>query len=371
MAEEDLKAKGRNMARYALLNEFRQKLFKYSDFKLKESSAKASSSSGGNFAKALAQCNQELRSTFGMELIEARPLGLNEEKIAVDNELKRQALKNSHREKTKDAIDTPTKAAKSQTGASATKEYILRSALGGDLIYQVNEIVNDEIPEDDRDDGWLQEKYDVFDWRRGHEVAFQGILVFILSLILTHGQSIGDQDLRNYLKRLHIDENWSPPSTPACMHPPNNLTALLDDFLKRRYLEYSGRGGRGNASQLTASQAVKRRQSQGPQRDGQDNVWRWGARAEVEFGQEGIARFITDTFEEALPNANRAPAHNSGGDRNTGLSIDRALPFSRDRMLLHITKAAGILPPQKLKDADELEPELGKQPHRGEAHEPF
>lgn len=54
-------------------------------------------------------------------------------------------------------------------------------------------MVDEEIPHDDREDSWLQEKYDILDWRRGHEVAYQGVLAFILCLILTHGQSIEDR----------------------------------------------------------------------------------------------------------------------------------------------------------------------------------
>lgn len=142
------------------------------------------------------------------------------------------------------------------------------------------------------------------------------------------------------------------------MHP-RDLTGLLDNFVKQRYLEVSVRGGgMKGATQKTATQAAKGRQSLGTGGELQEYEWRWGARAEIEFGQKGIADFIADIYQEATHNQNPTPAQNSGrGARNVGLEIDRAVPFSREKMMSNIAKAAGVR--DGLQDASKLEPFRG------------
>ncbi|KAH9812840.1 MAGE family-domain-containing protein [Melampsora americana] len=339
MADEDIKLIGREAARHALLNEHRGKTFS------RETLNKSGVACGRQFNKHLAQCNRELGRTFGMELIEVRARGLDQVQMALDAKMKLKALKESQRQKNGNQGDDQAPVDLKPKAGSSGKQYILRSCLSPELIYKLGEIVDEEIPRDDREDNWLKEENDVLDWKRGDEVAYHGVLGLILALILTHGRTMDNHELRNYLKRLRVDEKWSPPHTPACMHPQPDLDRLLDHFVKYKYLECSERSGKLAGSQAGAS----RRQSQGVRNEAnnQKQEWRWGARAEIEFGEKGIAKFITDIFKEACPQ-NRAPAQ-------SGSALDRGSAFSVQKLMSDIAKAAG----GELQDADRLESSLG------------
>ncbi|EGG13111.1 uncharacterized protein MELLADRAFT_76302 [Melampsora larici-populina 98AG31] len=335
MAEEDDKTNGREAARHAILNEHKGKAFSRDTLK------NAGIPAGRQFTKHLAQCNRELGLTFGMELIEVRARGLDPVRMAVDAEMKRKAIKNSQRQRNGDqGDDQQTPADVKPKAGSSAKQYILRSCLSPELIYKVGQIVDEEIPRDHREDRWLQEENDVLDWKRGDEVAYHGVLGLILALILTHGRTMDNNELRNYLKRLRVDEQWSPPHTPACMHPQPDLDRLLDHFVKYKYLECSDPSGKLAGSQAGAS----RRQSQGVRNESnnQKQEWRWGARAEIEFGEKGIAKFITDIFKEACP---QNPPSQSGS------ALDIRSAFSAQKLMSDIAKAAG----GELQDADRLE----------------
>lgn len=253
--------------------------------------------------------------------------------------------------------------------------------MSADLIAKVNEVVDTEIPRDYREGSWIHEENDVLDWKRGGEVAHQGVLGFILAVILTHGRTIEDrkidsnlqfqaayqspqslvphidslapsEQLRTYLKRLRINDVWQPPNTPASIRPPTNLDGLLDVFIRQRYLECIQLGGKGGGSQQTATQSNKRRQSQGTRGEGVDHKreWRWGARAEIEFGEQSIAHFIVDLFKEAGSNQNRQGNGDASTSANGVFRPDQSIPFSKKKLLSDITKAAG----SELQDADRL-----------------
>ncbi|PLW05218.1 hypothetical protein PCASD_25340 [Puccinia coronata f. sp. avenae] len=288
------------------------------------------------FDKLIEQCNVELTSVFGMELVELRARGYNPGEVVLQNELKRQSQKNSQAPRDGEDEDLPTK---SNKGKASTKQYVLRSSLDPSLIKKIAQIVDDEIPENDaNEEDWNQPNDAILDWKHGDELAHLGILGFILALILMHGRSIENAQLLNYLKRLKIGDNWQPPSTRSCAHPPGTLGSLLNQFSKQGYLECAQKGSKAGRS--GASQAAIRRQSQnhGAGETNQEMEWRWGARSEIEFGEVQIAEFMSDIYRSA-----------------TGRVADQSHPEQRrqvrhEKLMSDIAKSAG----SALQDSSQL-----------------
>ncbi|PLW36622.1 hypothetical protein PCANC_18287 [Puccinia coronata f. sp. avenae] len=322
----------RDLARYALINELKRRPFKRDDIV----KAGLLGSQTRQFDKLIEQCNVELTSVFGMELVELRARGYNPGEVVLQNELKRQSQKNSQAPRDGEDEDLPTK---SNKGKASTKQYVLRSSLDPSLIKKIAQIVDDEIPENDvNEEDWNQPNDAILDWKHGDELAHLGILGFILALILMHGRSIENAQLLNYLKRLKIGDNWQPPSTRACSHPPGTLGSLLNQFSKQGYLECAQKGSKAGRS--GASQAAIRRQSQnhGAGETNQEMEWRWGARSEIEFGEVQIAEFMSDIYRSA-----------------TGRVADQSHPEQRrqvrhEKLMSDIAKSAG----SALQDSSQL-----------------
>jgi hypothetical protein len=70
------------------------------------------------FDKLIEQCNVELTSVFGMELVELRARGYNPGEVVLQNELKRQSQKNSQAPRDGEDEDLPTKSNKGKGAIS-------------------------------------------------------------------------------------------------------------------------------------------------------------------------------------------------------------------------------------------------------------
>ncbi|OAV93349.1 hypothetical protein PTTG_12169 [Puccinia triticina 1-1 BBBD Race 1] len=321
----------RDLARYALINELKRRPFKREDI----SKAELLGTHGRQFDKLLEKCNIELTSVFGMELVEMRSRGCNAGQVDLQNTIKRHSMKNSQANEDE---DVPMKSQKGKS--SSTKQYVLRSSLKPSLIKKITQIVDDEIPDNDaNEDDWSQPNDSILDWKHGDELGHMGILGFVLALILMHGRAIDNSQLLIYFRRLKIGENWQPPSTPACAHPPTQLTRLLSDFAKQGYLEHvkhDGKAGRGGPSQ-----ASNNRQSQtGANDSSQDGEWHWGARAEIEFGETQIAEFMSDVY---------CSAQGTAADQ-TQPETHAAQHARHEKLIQDITKSAG----SALQDSSQL-----------------
>ncbi|GAA5871565.1 hypothetical protein JCM16303_000794 [Sporobolomyces ruberrimus] len=181
------------------------------------------------------------------------------------------------------------------------------------------------------------------------EGSAYGVLGTILALILVNGKVLGDDQLISYLRRLNLMPGTSIPLTLSSPHPESiTLAAYLTLLTKQQYLERTktaGGGGAGGATQTQGagrSQAPSRTQratAEGIQESGDPSVeWRWGARAEAELGEEGVARFVQFIFE----NGNKEKGSQGAGKRGkTG-----------EKFLVEIARAAGA---KKLQRAEQVE----------------
>lgn len=202
------------------------------------------------------------------------------------------------------------------------------------------------------------------------EGSAYGVLGTILALILVNGKVLGDGEsdlslvpivsfvltsrylsdqLISYLRRLNLMPGTSIPLTLSSPHPESiTLAAYLTLLTKQQYLERTktaGGGGAGGATQTQGagrSQAPSRTQratAEGIQESGDPSVeWRWGARAEAELGEEGVARFVQFIFE----NGNKEKGSQGAGKRGkTG-----------EKFLVEIARAAGA---KKLQRAEQVE----------------
>lgn len=212
---------------------------------------------------------------------------------------------------------------------------------------------------------WVKDDNAALDWKRGDELAQQGVLGIILALILANGRVIDDREhclcgpktaadlavvqLRAHLKRLHIQPEWKPPATPASHNPPTSIDALLSAFQRQGYLERDrSSGGGGGATQATQS---GRRRSSGNADTGESaSEWRWGARAEVEIGERGVAELMAEIYLEGDPDAEERRAAAAQAQvqrgRNQTQQIDPAA-----RLIDDIKRSAG----STLQDATQIE----------------
>ncbi|MBW0502847.1 hypothetical protein O181_042562 [Austropuccinia psidii MF-1] len=329
--------RARELARYALINELKRRPFKRDEV----SKAGLLGNQGRSFDKLLRMCNNELSSVFGMELVEMRSRGFNAEEASLQHAVQ-QASDNSqgHRSSGGGGDVSVHKGPKAKGGS--TRQYVLRSRLPSSLINQVGQIVDTEIPEDENNEDEVSQRgCPILDWRHGDELGQLGVLGFILALILIHGRAIDNRQLLTYLKRFKIDEHWKPPLTPASIRPPQNLIALLNQFCKQGYLEYTQQGTK--SASAGPSQATLRRQSQIEPSDMNQNTieWRWGARAEIEFGEKQIAEFMSNIFRSAKRQVAEADTSDS----------QRPPKASHEKIMQDIKKAAG----SKLQDCNSLQ----------------
>ena len=106
------------------------------------------------------------------------------------------------------------------------------------------------------------------------------------------------EQLRSYMKRLNLLPDTPTPLPLSAAHPNLPIHSYLSLLQKQGYLERTKPSATGQATQATQ----KSRKSQiAAQATGIEDIeigveWRWGARSEIEFGEEGIARFVREIF---------------------------------------------------------------------------
>ena len=108
------------------------------------------------------------------------------------------------------------------------------------------------------------------------------------------------EQLRSYMKRLNLLPDTPTPLPISTAHPDLPIHSYLSLLQKQGYLERTKPSANGQATQATQ----KSRKSQlAAQATGAEETevgveWKWGARSEIEFGEEGIAKFVKEIFLE-------------------------------------------------------------------------
>jgi len=171
----------------------------------------------------------------------------------------------------------------------------------------------------------------------------------------TNNRFVSDQ-LISYLRRLNLFPGTSIPLTLASPHPESlTLASYLTLLTKEQYLErtkVAGAGGGGGGQTQTQgagrSQAPARTQratAEGIQESGDPSVeWRWGARAEAELGEEGVARFIQFIFESGKNGA--------GSSQEEGQSQGGKRGKTGEKLMTEVARAAGV---KQLQRAEKVE----------------
>ncbi|GAA5968358.1 hypothetical protein JCM3765_002915 [Sporobolomyces pararoseus] len=184
------------------------------------------------------------------------------------------------------------------------------------------------------------------------EGAAYGVLGTILALILVNGRVLGDDQLISYLRRLNLTPTTSIPLSLSSPHPESlTLSSYLTLLVKEQYLERAKTAGGGGQTQTQGagrSQAPSRTQratAEGIQESGDPSVeWRWGARAEAELGEEGVARFVQFIFENAGNEGSGSQDQQSQGGRKRGKT--------GEKFLTEVARAAGV---KQLQKAEKIE----------------
>lgn len=157
----------------------------------------------------------------------------------------------------------------------------------------------------------------------------------------------------SYLRRLNLTPTSPIPLSLSSPHPESlTLSSYLTLLVKEQYLERAktaGGGGGGGQTQTQGgagrSQAPSRTQratAEGIQESGDPSVeWRWGARAEAELGEEGVARFVQLIFENG---GNEGGNSQEGGGRKRGKT--------GEKFLTEVARAAGV---KQLQKAEKIE----------------
>ena len=181
-----------------------------------------------------------------------------------------------------------------------------------------------------------------------------GVLGVILGLILVSGKTLGEgasysslhgaepsnaadpsttaDQLVVYLKKLGLNLNKSIPASLAARPTKEggvSLQKYLTTLASQGYLEKSKAG----TGALAATQASKSQQNGGA--GGDPSVeWKWGARAESEFGEAGIARFVKEIYESKGPGER-------DDDEEGGEDVDVDVVNGKEKLLTEIGRASG------------------------------
>ncbi|KAM0750217.1 hypothetical protein T439DRAFT_334659 [Meredithblackwellia eburnea MCA 4105] len=182
-------------------------------------------------------------------------------------------------------------------------------------------------------------------WEEG---ASYGVVGVILGLILVNGKTLGEDQLISYLKKVGLNLDSAIPLSlasrpaPKGKSDPYTLSKFLQALANQGYLEkgkttnasgpggtQAGGGGGGGRSQKNAAGS-----------GGDPNVeWRWGARAESEIGEAGIARFLQNIYEHR---DRAAGDDNDEEDDEEEPQQRRAKGNSGEKMMTEIARAAGV-----------------------------
>ncbi|TEB26424.1 hypothetical protein FA13DRAFT_1737355, partial [Coprinellus micaceus] len=119
----------------------------------------------------------------------------------------------------------------------------------------------------------------ILSWSHTDHPGPSGCCYTLLALILVHGRSMPDMDMRSFLRQLHL--------------PPGATSE------RRSIGGDAGKPGAGS-KRLRATQAPRREEElEGADGAGGMFEWRWGPRAMVEVGERGVAEFVGDLVANA------------------------------------------------------------------------
>ncbi|KAK4700416.1 hypothetical protein P7C70_g5830, partial [Phenoliferia sp. Uapishka_3] len=190
-------------------------------------------------------------------------------------------------------------------GKGQVLAYILRSTLPSSIIRDMVERDDKLLPEPNGDEQ-PEDRYELllheFMAEEGYardvkkeEGGAYGVIGVILALILVSGKVLGEDQLIVYLKKVFPDglEAIIPASFASRPVPKDKENGLsmqkfLNQLASQGYLE-KGKSGTG---------ATQGKSQKNQQQSGDPTVeWKWGARAETEIGEVGVARFVQTIYE--------------------------------------------------------------------------
>ncbi|KAG9302319.1 hypothetical protein G9A89_008811 [Geosiphon pyriformis] len=224
LTDEEITRKVKGLVRLALCSELKKVPIRREDImkKVLQEHSKV-------FQEIFDRAQYELRDIYGMELVE---LPTKEKKPATRSGTVRRATLNN------------------KATSSACKSYTLVNIL----------------PEELKGD-------DIIHWQRDEE-SIMGLLTVILSLILVNGHILTDDQLKDYITRLHLHE---------ANETFGDVEKLLLSFVKQGYL---GRQKSGMIDQISEKENVE---------------YIWGPRAKVEIPKENLIQFIKMIFGPEAP----------------------------------------------------------------------
>ncbi|KAI0089714.1 MAGE family-domain-containing protein [Irpex rosettiformis] len=308
--DEDLQRRAHALVRLALFNEQRRL-----PLRRDEISKKVLGSKSRQFGEILQLAQQTLRKTFGMELVELqRGLQGGELDAGVGNGQNKDKDGKKEKKKGVDALGMKKKAA-----PSGTKTWILRSVLDDRLIslavspdndiktveqehrMQLAEadlvgINGDETDDEDAAAVRSTNTGAILAWQGADQLSAVGVLYVVLALVLVHGRSISDTDLRRTLKRLRIPFTADLPLNTRSATP-TTIDSFLTQCTRQGYLERrrvgevkpgSKKRGRGPPG------GTQRPGGGNDENEGDTWEWKWGMRAMAEVGEVGVARFVAE-----------------------------------------------------------------------------
>ncbi|GAA5935553.1 MAGE domain-containing protein [Sporobolomyces koalae] len=342
------------ITRYILFNETHRRIIKREDIVKNVLTGGRSR----HFAVLMPKVQKLLRDVMGMELVMLRPretaTGKNSPKAWILRStipqplLRHAATVTSANYQAKLPFDFEPRSGKNKP--------TMRQELGQWMLDEDH--LDLELNQEEGDDNAREDMGDVMggvmrDAKREEGAAY-GVLGTILALILVNGKALGDDQLISYLRRLNLTPMTPIPLTLAAPHPESlTLAAYLTLLTKQQYLERAkvagaqpgATAGGGGATQTQAGRTqgpsrTQRATAEGTvQETGDPTIeWKWGARAEAELGEEGVARFVQYIFEAG---ANKNVAGGGGKRGRTG-----------ENFLAEVARSAGV---KELQQAETIE----------------
>ncbi|SGY13384.1 BQ5605_C010g05849 [Microbotryum silenes-dioicae] len=340
---------------------------------------------GRYFNELIPKVQKNLRKVLGMELVALRP----KENSTAKNPAKVYALRSTLPIQ---LIRASAARPLASISSSVDEDLAESSALA-------RELINYAEDDDDGDLSGLHTKQRaeakggyIRDVKREEGAAY-GILGVILALILVNGKVLGDgqslfrrkpelspgsdpvdsrlqttDQLITYLRRLSLYPSTIIPLSPCSSHPGHlNLDHFIQLMCKQGYLERSASGAAPAAAAAAAARTghipATQRTVRGKGADlieGGDAAieYCWGARAEVEIGEVGVAQFIQTMFEAG------GPKKSLGGDDDEEEEEEEEGATERrketpeekkrkaEKLMIELKRAAGTV---SLQDAAEVE----------------
>ncbi|KDE07681.1 hypothetical protein, variant [Microbotryum lychnidis-dioicae p1A1 Lamole] len=315
---------------------------------------------GRYFNELIPKVQKNLRKVLGMELVALRP----KENSTAKNPAKVYALRSTLPIQ---LIRASAARPLASISSSVDEDLAESSALA-------RELINYAEDDDDGDLSGLHTKQRaeakggyIRDVKREEGAAY-GILGVILALILVNGKVLGDDQLITYLRRLSLYPSTIIPLSPCSSHPGHlNLDHFIQLMCKQGYLERSASGAAPAAAAAAAARTghipATQRTVRGKGADlieGGDAAieYCWGARAEVEIGEVGVAQFIQTMFEAGGPKKSLGGDDDEEEEEGEEGATERRkeTPEEKKRkaekLMIELKRAAGTV---SLQDAAEVE----------------